>query len=100
MFKVAIILESGKRFFNSKTFKTKAEAEIVMNGAKSVLKKSTKVEVIEYCKCCGKETETYMGSLCKECFEKIQTQSPCYNCNNEYVDACSTCWVTASERGV
>ena len=99
MFKVAIILKNGKRFFNSKTFKIKAEAERIKNGAMSVLKKDTKVEVFEYCNRCGKETETYTSGICKECYMQLQTQSPCYNCNNEYVDACSTCWVTASERG-
>ena len=99
MYRIAMTTKAEGRYFDERTFSNKEEAEDLKRRTQILLPK-VKVEVVPICDRCGKEKELYVSGICKECYGLLQTQSPCYDCKNEYVDACSTCWVTASEQGV
>ena len=97
MYKLSITCDNGNRFLSCKELHDKAQAEKFKKQLQTAIK-DAKFEILEFCDRCGLEKPIYVRGICKECYETLQKQSPCYDCNNEYVDACATCWVTAGDR--
>lgn len=95
-YKVNLVFPNGTKFRNGRTFTHIDEANAVKVQAEQAMQGTeTKVEVQEVCRSCGSDAPIYDWGMCKSCCDC----NPCYNCNNEYIDACSSCYVTASARG-
>ena len=93
MYKVGIVCTTGNKFLNSKPFYDKLSAKEFQKTCDRMFEGTERFEIVSYCDKCGeKQKKLYAGGLCKNCFQLLQKQSPCYGCKND--STCSSCWVT------